>query len=71
MNFEITPGGSILFYIGLFGGIFAAGRSMIPDDSFQIIEPETLLKQVIEETHYLPESWHGKLHTEQVFGHLM
>lgn len=29
MNFEITPGGSVLFYIGLFGGIYAATRSMV------------------------------------------
>ncbi|KAI9348141.1 autophagy protein Apg9-domain-containing protein [Obelidium mucronatum] len=64
-EFEITPGRSALFYITVFGGILAAVRGTIPDET-RIFEPESHLKQVIEETHHLPESWRGKLHTEFV-----
>ena len=64
-DFEITPGGSVLFYIGLFGSIFAAGNSFT-QNSNKVLEPETILKQVISETHYFPDDWRDNLHTEKV-----
>lgn len=66
VRFEITEGGSVLFYIGLFGGIYAACRSLIPEEVHHVMEPEKLLREVIEETHYLPEEWKGKLNSEEV-----
>jgi autophagy-related protein 9 len=65
VNFEITPGGSVLFYIGLFGAVFAAGKSMIPE-SHKHPPPEVLIKAVISEIHYFPDDWRDKLHTERV-----
>ncbi|KAI8613524.1 autophagy protein Apg9-domain-containing protein [Chytriomyces sp. MP71] len=64
-DFEITPGRSALFYMTLFGGGLAVARGMIPED-FKVFEPERLLKEVIEETHYLPNDWRGRLHSEEV-----
>ncbi|TPX75314.1 hypothetical protein CcCBS67573_g03436 [Chytriomyces confervae] len=64
-DFEITPGRSALFYITVFGGVLAAARGMIPEDT-KIFEPERLLKEVIDETHNLPNEWRGRLHTEEV-----
>jgi autophagy-related protein 9 len=40
---------------------------MIPDEN-QVFEPERLLRQVVEHTHYLPAEWKHKLHTDQVRG---
>ncbi|KAI8854299.1 autophagy protein Apg9-domain-containing protein [Chytridium lagenaria] len=65
IDFEITPQRSVFFYIGVFGGIAAAARAMIPEEN-QVFEPEKALREVAEDTHYLPESWKGKLHTEAV-----
>ncbi|KAJ2960340.1 hypothetical protein NQZ79_g4339 [Umbelopsis isabellina] len=65
LNFEITPNGTILFYLGLFGGIFAASRGMIPDDTL-VFEPEQDIRKVIEITHYYPNEWRDKLHTDEV-----
>ncbi|KAI9495771.1 APG9-domain-containing protein [Zychaea mexicana] len=67
LNFEISPNGTILFYLGLFGGVFAVSRGMIPDEHL-IFEPEELLQQVMKFTHYCPEEWRGKLHTDEVRG---
>ncbi|KAI9341801.1 APG9-domain-containing protein [Zopfochytrium polystomum] len=64
MGFEISPGRSALFYITVFGGILAASRSLTPDEN-QIFEPERIIREVAEDTHYLPETWRGKLHTEE------
>ena len=65
LNFEITENGTVLFYLGITGTIFAITRGMIPDER-QVFEPEKLLRQVVEYTHYLSPEWKGKLHTDQV-----
>ncbi|KAJ3330579.1 autophagy protein atg9 [Blyttiomyces sp. JEL0837] len=65
VGFDITPGRSVLFYISVFGGILAATRGVIPDDN-RVFEPERLLREVVEETHYLPDSWRNRMHSEEV-----
>ncbi|KAG1106756.1 hypothetical protein G6F42_016623 [Rhizopus arrhizus] len=65
LNFEITSNGTVLFYLGITGTIFAVTRGMIPDEN-QVFEPERLLRQVVEHTHYLPAEWKHRLHTDQV-----
>ncbi|KAI8974109.1 autophagy protein Apg9-domain-containing protein [Pilobolus umbonatus] len=67
LSFEITPNGTVLFYLGITGTIFAVTRGMIPDES-QVFEPEKVLRQVVEHTHYLPAEWKHRLHTDQVRG---
>lgn len=67
LHFEITPHRTVLFYITLFGTILAVTRGMIPEDN-QVFNPELLLRAVVHYTHYLPEEWKGKLHSQQV-GH--
>ncbi|CEP18256.1 hypothetical protein [Parasitella parasitica] len=67
LNFEITSNGTVLFYLGITGTIFAVTRGMIPDEN-QVFEPERLLRQVVEHTHYLPAEWKHRLHTDQVRG---
>jgi hypothetical protein len=31
-----------------------------------VFEPEPMLAQVIEYTHYCPEHWNGRLHSDEV-----
>ncbi|CAO3606851.1 unnamed protein product [Cunninghamella blakesleeana] len=64
-NFEITDNRTVFFYLGIFGAIFEVTRRMVPDEHL-IFEPETLLRQVVEHTHYFPSEWHGHLHSDEV-----
>ncbi|KAJ3213234.1 autophagy protein atg9 [Dinochytrium kinnereticum] len=58
LEFVITPQRSVFFYIGVFGGLATAARAMIPEEN-QVFEPERALREVAEDTHYLPDSWRG------------
>ncbi|TPX48763.1 hypothetical protein SeMB42_g00331 [Synchytrium endobioticum] len=65
LEFQITQGQTVLFYIGVFGGVAAVARGMVPEET-QVVAPEPLFREVVEFTHYLPSDWRGKLHTEEV-----
>lgn len=65
LGFEITPHRTVLFYLGVFGSILAVSRGMIPEDN-RVFDPELLMTEVIHYTHYMPEEWKGKLHSQSV-----
>lgn len=65
LHFEITPHRTVLFYLGVFGGILAVSRGMIPEENL-VFDPEASLREVVRWTHYLPEGWEGKLHSQAV-----
>ncbi|KAL0946800.1 hypothetical protein HGRIS_012971 [Hohenbuehelia grisea] len=72
VHFEITPHRTVLFYLGIFGSILAVARGMIPDEN-HVFDPEMLMTEVIEYTHYMPDEWKGLLHSKMVhqqFGEL-
>ncbi|KAK3805030.1 MAG: autophagy protein Apg9-domain-containing protein [Benniella sp.] len=56
LGFEITSEKTVFFYLGLFGTIMAT----------EIFDPESLLREVVEHTHYMPNEWRDKLHTDEV-----
>ncbi|KPI42780.1 Autophagy-related protein 9 [Cyphellophora attinorum] len=62
---ELTPGRTAIFYLGVFGGIWAIARGMIPEDSL-VYEPAFAMTEVIDFTHYSPSHWHNRLHTVEV-----
>jgi autophagy-related protein 9 len=65
LGFEITKDRTVLFYLGLFGMILAVSRGMTPEENL-VFEPESMLTQVIEYTHFCPSHWVGKLHSDKV-----
>ncbi|KAI6127755.1 putative transmembrane protein [Pisolithus croceorrhizus] len=65
LHFEITPHRTVLFYLGVFGSILAALRAMIPEDN-SVFDPELLMTEVIQYTHYMPDEWKGQLHSKRV-----
>lgn len=72
LHFEITPHRTVLFYISIFGAVLAVARGMIPEDN-RVFDPELLMTEVIQYTHYLPDEWKGELHSKMVhqeFGEL-
>lgn len=65
LNFEITKDRSVIFYLGVFGSIWAVARSILPEENL-VYEPEFALQEVIEFTHYRPAHWEGRLHSDDV-----
>lgn len=65
LHFEITKDRTVLFWIGITGAIVAVARGMIPDDK-QTGDPESLMSEIIEHTHYCPQDWRGRLHSAYV-----
>lgn len=65
LKLEITPGRSVLFYLGVFSTIFAIARSFIPTESY-VFDPKSLMSEIAVYTHYFPLHWRNKLHSHQV-----
>lgn len=78
-SFEITVNKSSLFYISLFGTLWAitlnSNSSTLTNSSENVnnqshasffYDPEASLRYVSQFTHYLPSRWNGKLHTIKV-----
>lgn len=65
LNFEITPDRTVLFYVGVFGTLWAVVRGMVPEENL-VFDPEYALNNVVGFTHYLPSQWRGRLHSDEV-----
>ncbi|KAL4811117.1 autophagy protein Apg9-domain-containing protein [Aspergillus unguis] len=65
LGFELTHDRTVLFYLGIFGSVWAFARGMVPEDT-DVFDPEYALLQVINFTHYFPSHWKGKLHSDDV-----
>lgn len=65
LNFEITPNRTVLFYLTIFGAIWAATRNTLPDDNV-VFDPEQALSEVIAFTRYSPAHWEGHYHSDDV-----
>ncbi|KAM0285515.1 hypothetical protein ACHAQH_001465 [Verticillium albo-atrum] len=65
LGFEITKDRTALFYIGVFGSIWALARGMISEET-TVFDPEFALKGVLDFTHHMPDHWHGRLHSFDV-----
>lgn len=65
LGFEITKDRTVLFYLGIFGAIWAMTRGMISEET-TVFNPEYALRNVIEYTRYMPDHWHGRLHSFEV-----
>ena len=65
LAFEVTPDRTVLFYLGLFGSIWAVARGNMPEENL-VFDPEYALNNVTDYTHYMPRHWKGRLHTNEV-----
>ena len=65
LTFEITPERTVLFYVTVFGALWAITKGMIPDENL-VFDPEYALRNVIEYTHYMPSHWQDRLHSDLV-----
>ena len=65
LGFEITPERTVLFYLGVFGTVWAIARGAVPEENL-VFDPEYALENVVEYTHYLPAQWQGRMHSDEV-----
>ena len=65
LNFEITPGKTAIFWIGVFTAIYRAARGSSPQED-QVADPAFYLSHVIHHTRYEPDTWQERLHTDEV-----
>lgn len=65
LAFEITPERTVLFYLGVFGTVWAVARGVVPEEN-HVFDPEYALSNVAEYTHYLPSHWRERLHSTEV-----
>ncbi|KAL2850970.1 autophagy protein Apg9-domain-containing protein [Aspergillus pseudodeflectus] len=65
LGFELTHDRTVLFYLGVFGSIWAFTRGMVPEET-DVFDPEYALLEVINFTHYCPSHWKGRLHSDGV-----
>ena len=65
MNFELTEGKAVFFYLSIFGTLAAVSRGMIPAET-QVPNPRRHLRRVIRYIHYHPPHWRHKYHSSQV-----
>ncbi|KAL3479528.1 autophagy protein Apg9-domain-containing protein [Aspergillus californicus] len=65
LGFEITHDRTVLFYLGVFGSIWAFTQGMVPEET-DVFDPEYALREVIGFTHYYPSHWKGRLHSDDV-----
>ena len=63
-GFEITPGRSAFFFVGVFGTIFAATNGYTKENL--VLEPQKMMNEVVLDTHYYPVSWRNKAHLTEV-----
>ncbi|KAI7971633.1 hypothetical protein EIK77_002634 [Talaromyces pinophilus] len=65
LGFEITQDRTVLFYLGLFGSVWAIARGLVPEET-DVFDPEFALLEVTNFTHYRPNHWAGRLHSDEV-----
>ncbi|KAK7614529.1 autophagy protein Apg9-domain-containing protein [Phyllosticta paracitricarpa] len=65
LGLEITPGQTVIFWLGILTTIYAVARNSIAGEEI-VLDPEFALEQVIHFTHYCPSSWRDRLHTDEV-----
>lgn len=64
LNFEVVAGKSVLFYVSAIGAVYTVCKSAIPEEN-SVFDPERLLKEVSDYTHYLPKEWETRIHSEE------
>lgn len=65
LNFELTSGRTVLFYLGVLTVVWTVCRGAVPEEN-EVYDPEFAIQQVINFTHYSPANWKGRLHSDEV-----
>jgi autophagy-related protein 9 len=64
-NFKIVGEVNAVTCMAFLTTIVAVSRGMLQDD-YAVYDPEWSITNVIQHTHYMPDSWKDKLHSDDV-----
>ncbi len=53
---------NLLWWLGIFSGLYAAARAMIPDDKKLAGSPEETMEKISAHTHHFPPHWRSHCH---------
>ncbi len=56
-GFEVTPGRSVVFWLGILAVVVAVSRGMAGPVFLEDFSPQQAMREVAEHTHFLPEAW--------------
>jgi autophagy-related protein 9 len=65
LGFEIG-GKTALFWLGIFSGLAVICKNAATDEDDDLWDPEVAMNAVVAHTHFCPESWKGRLHSDGV-----
>ncbi|CAB4252202.1 similar to Saccharomyces cerevisiae YDL149W ATG9 Transmembrane protein involved in forming Cvt and autophagic vesicles [Maudiozyma barnettii] len=65
LNFEITKDRTVIFYITILGTIWSVSNSAVSNE-YNVFDPEETLMELAQYTHYNPDDWKDRYHTEYV-----
>lgn len=57
---------SLLFYMGIFTAISSFSKTLIRAPEDRIYDPNKVMNEIVEYTHYMPSRWNGKCNTHEV-----
>jgi len=57
---------NLLWYIGVFGALFAASNALVSPPEERVYQPEATMLKVAAYTHYFPETWRNQCHMPRV-----
>jgi autophagy-related protein 9 len=66
---QVLPDKSAVWFVGIGGSIIALCRAVIPDEN-AVMEPEKVMEELITHTHYMPQSWRNRLHSQEVLTYI-
>jgi len=62
---EVFDGKSAIWLVGVGGTIIAACRGFIPEENI-VRDPERIMEQLVQHTHYIPKAWRGRTNSMKV-----
>jgi autophagy-related protein 9 len=65
LGFEIS-GKTSLFWLSIFSTLAVLCRNAATDEDDDLWDPEVAMNAVIVHSHYYPDSWKGRLHSDEV-----
>jgi len=62
---DVLTAENVISFMAVLGIIIKICAGFIPDE-YLVFCPELLMKQILSNSHYIPEEWKGRAHTNQV-----
>lgn len=62
---DVLTAEHVISFMATLGILIKICAGFIPDEN-AVFNPEALMKQILSQTHYIPDAWKGRAHTKEV-----